>query len=1216
MTETKQSPINEQREQLIGKAARLAVLFRQDDDREREERAARFAGKVMKDEFVIGFAGHFSAGKSSMINALTGVDLLATGPIPTSANIVRVHKADEDFAIIHRTDGPPVRFTGNLDLEYIKEFSKDGAGVSDIEVGHAGSALPDGVTVMDTPGVDSTDDAHRLSTESSLHIADLVFYVMDYNHVQSGLNFTFTKNLMQYNENVYLIVNQIDKHREEELSFEDFQESVRNSFASWGVHPKGIFYTSLKQTGLPHNDFSRVKELIGQSIGNRGASLIETGEGTIRKLEDEHLRFLEDEVAERKSTYSEILTEDEWNRREEILEEASDAARRVELLSPELWEASFEAERKQLLENAGLMPFEVRDQMKEYLESRSPSFKVGFLFSGKKTEEERVAREERMIRLFRKTADAQAATHLRNLMKQSLREAGILSDEEAIRIDRMDLEVPLSVIEGEVPQGALVTGDTVLNFTEAVRQAVIRWFIRETDGWKKEKTAVIAERANDSTGRLEQQAGSMSEKAGAIRAIEEAVQTIVRFKKSLASKDSRLDEEARLTAEKWERKEQSARESVVDFEPSMAPGKEDEQPAAEGGEESDRPVVTEAAADEAVSDALFISDKIRSIPGFSETADYLRRKADRLGRKDFTIALFGAFSAGKSSFSNALIGEPVLPVSPNPTTAAINRIRPADAARDKASGTADIHLKTVEAMTEDVVRAFAELGMTVRSLEDAYRHADEAAAKDDIEDGKQLHRSFIRAFKAGFHERGPLLGKTVNVAEAEFREYVADETRSCFVESIDFYYDCELTRQGITLVDTPGADSINARHTDVAFEYIRNADAILFVTYYNHAFAAADREFLIQLGRVKDAFEMDKMFFLVNAIDLAADEEEADLVKGYVAGELQRFGIRNPRLFGISSLRALEEKTEGKTLGSGMPEFEKDFHHFLGEELNALAVQSLREESRKAVESLGALISRTESNLSRKEERLEELRLYEQDLRKRFAHSGAQVIMNDVKAELDELIYYVLQRVFYRFTEFFREAYNPATFASRPAKEALSTALREALGAVGFDIVQELKVTDLRLTNYTSRRLTGRFTDEQRTLREMDPVFGLTPFEPDDKDSLSFPEVFPDPSAYSAVNRIYKNDKDFFEAGTRDKLRDALEQAAKKDAEQYLNEQKARMLNSFDQWTELEAEGLRQHLLQGALAKIGSEREVLQKFGNLDEWKGIYSTLSEREELK
>ena len=47
---------------------------------------------------------------------------------------------------------------------------------------------------MDTPGVDSTDDAHRISTESALHLADIVFYVMDYNHVQSELIFNLQSN--------------------------------------------------------------------------------------------------------------------------------------------------------------------------------------------------------------------------------------------------------------------------------------------------------------------------------------------------------------------------------------------------------------------------------------------------------------------------------------------------------------------------------------------------------------------------------------------------------------------------------------------------------------------------------------------------------------------------------------------------------------------------------------------------------------------------------------------------------------------------------------------------------------------------------------------------------------------------------------------------------------------------------------------------------------
>ncbi|MDQ7863141.1 dynamin family protein [Peribacillus frigoritolerans] len=57
-------------------------------------------------------------------------------------------------------------------------------------------SLPDSCAIMDTPGIDSTDDAHRVSTESALHLADVVFYVMDYNHVQSEVNFLFTKELL------------------------------------------------------------------------------------------------------------------------------------------------------------------------------------------------------------------------------------------------------------------------------------------------------------------------------------------------------------------------------------------------------------------------------------------------------------------------------------------------------------------------------------------------------------------------------------------------------------------------------------------------------------------------------------------------------------------------------------------------------------------------------------------------------------------------------------------------------------------------------------------------------------------------------------------------------------------------------------------------------------------------------------------------------------
>src|SRR5699024_10638627 len=142
------------------------------------------------------------------------------------------------------------------------------------------------------------------------------------------------------------------------------------------------------------------------------------------------------------------------------------------------------------------------------------------------------------------------------------------------------------------------------------------------------------------------------------------------------------------------------------------------------------------------------------------------------------------------------------------------------------------------------------------------------------------------------------------------------------------YYDCALTRQGITLVDTPGADSVNARHTNVAFDFIKHADAILYVTYYNHAFSRADRDFLIQLGRVKESFELDKMFFMINAADLAADDEELRMVVEYVKEQLVTYGIRFPSVFPISSKQSLQDKLDKNPLNSKMETFETTFFSF------------------------------------------------------------------------------------------------------------------------------------------------------------------------------------------------------------------------------------------------------------------------------------------------
>src|SRR5690606_24600380 len=197
--------------------------------------------------------------------SLVGEAILPSSPIPTSANLVKIHRAEQDYAKVFYRSEKPLLFNAPYDFATVKEFCKSGD-VTEIEIGRLDSNLPYGVTVMDTPGVDSTDDAHRLSTESSLHLADVVFYVMDYNHVQSELNFTYTRKLLDHDVKLYLIINQIDKHNDAELSFQQYKQTVIDSFAAWDVEPSGIFFTSLKNGEHPENEFETVKLLINDAF--------------------------------------------------------------------------------------------------------------------------------------------------------------------------------------------------------------------------------------------------------------------------------------------------------------------------------------------------------------------------------------------------------------------------------------------------------------------------------------------------------------------------------------------------------------------------------------------------------------------------------------------------------------------------------------------------------------------------------------------------------------------------------------------------------------------------------------------------------------------------------------------------------------------------------------------------------------------------------------
>src|SRR5699024_12437076 len=76
---------------------------------------------------------------------------------------------------------------------------------------------------------------------------------MDFNHVQSEVNLYFLREIQAMSIPFYVIINQIDKHNENELSFNEFERSIKETFSQWNVVPEGIFYSSILNEDAPHN---------------------------------------------------------------------------------------------------------------------------------------------------------------------------------------------------------------------------------------------------------------------------------------------------------------------------------------------------------------------------------------------------------------------------------------------------------------------------------------------------------------------------------------------------------------------------------------------------------------------------------------------------------------------------------------------------------------------------------------------------------------------------------------------------------------------------------------------------------------------------------------------------------------------------------------------------------------------------------------------------
>lgn len=1141
---------------------RLAALYQYTADHgdlETAEKVRQLAKKTFQQEYTIAFCGHFSAGKSTMINHLVGKDVLPTSPIPTSANLVKITKG-QDSAKVFFNESEPLLYPAPYDFNLIKDYCKDGDLISLIEVKNMGVKIPGNMALLDTPGIDSTDDAHRLATESALHLADLVFYCMDYNHVQSEVNFLFTKELVDAGKDVYLVINQIDKHRSAELTFDAFGQSVENAFASWGVVPKDIFYTTMKVPDHEQNEWKRLQRFMDEVYAKKEILFPISITRSLQKLSRLHLEGVQ-------KRHKHLI--DEWSERVE--DQGKDYSFCIEQLEQDMAEAlehstkvlvDLKKELNDIITNAYLMPFQTREKAERFLESSQKDFKLGWWLNKKKTDHEKQVREDSLLKDLDERIKTQLEWHIIVSLQKVMKENNLTSLELSQEIQHFSLTITADLLYQAVKKDARLSPEYVLNFTNDMVQLIARHTRNKLDpiisniGTLLNSNLITAQQQQQKELASLKQAYEAQQQVKLILETEEQIeQDLIKIQTSSLDRarfgeiiDTMVKEEPYQIVSKPEPSFDRV-VSVEPFEPKTKDIRMDTN-------------LQSHTMEDTVTKLRALAEKLDGVPSFATVRSELFSKAERLEGKGFTIALFGAFSAGKSSFANALLGANVLPVSPNPTTAAINKILPVDSLHPH--GLVLIKLKAKTQLLEEVNRSLRVFDLSAQTLPEAVKLSntmDVTSSSFDVQE--KVHYSFLTAFAQGYVQLEGLLGTTMTSQMEEFPDYVANEQKSCFVEFIELYYDCHLTRQGITLVDTPGADSINARHTGVAFDYIKNADVLLFVTYYNHAFSKADREFLIQLGRVKDSFSLDKMFFLVNAIDLANTKEELDTVLHYVTDQLVKYGIRSPHIYPVSSMLAIQEKLEQVKKSSLIERFEDDFYSFIHHDLTELAVKSAKAEMKRVHHLVQTFIESASEDQSEKERRLCLLKAEREKQIQSFQQKDRELYETRLQQESAELAFYIKQRVFYRLPDFFKEAFHPALIKDdgRNLKKALRLALDEFLASIGFDLTQELQATALRVEKFLSTLLLEKEQKVVEEVQRLNKSIAIAPFE-----DVAYPEIHFE-LAFADLERIlfkkalslFKNPKSFFENNEKKIMMEEIENALQVPADEYVHLQMERL---------------------------------------------------------
>lgn len=231
--------------------------------REVAGRAARLADRLAQGRVHVSVLGEFKRGKSTVVNALLGGDLLPTGVLPLTAVATEVAFGESGASLVH-LDGTRCEVTVDELADFVTEARNPGneRQVARVEVRVPAELLRPGVVLVDTPGIGSIF-GHDETARQALLDADGAVLVLSADAPLSEQERELLAMLRSRKAPTFYVLNKVDhlswSERDEVRGFvaDTVARELGRKERLWCVGARGGLVAALEQPSTPTATSSR-----------------------------------------------------------------------------------------------------------------------------------------------------------------------------------------------------------------------------------------------------------------------------------------------------------------------------------------------------------------------------------------------------------------------------------------------------------------------------------------------------------------------------------------------------------------------------------------------------------------------------------------------------------------------------------------------------------------------------------------------------------------------------------------------------------------------------------------------------------------------------------------------------------------------------------------------------------------------------------------------